>query len=79
MNELINDLKENDTIVACDLSRISRSVKDFNELVESVPMDDVFLPVFIEIHSVNHNASLGGMKNTAHHLDGGGLARAVRS
>ena len=36
LKQLINDLKENDTIVACDLSRISRSVKDFNELVEEV-------------------------------------------
>ena len=34
LKQLINDLKENDTIVACDLSRISRSVKDFNELLE---------------------------------------------
>lgn len=36
LQKLLNEIKENDTIVACELARISRSVKDFNELLDEV-------------------------------------------
>ena len=35
-NLIKNIIKENDTIVATELSRLSRSVSDFNELIETL-------------------------------------------
>lgn len=36
LTDLINKLQKEDTIVACELSRISRSVKDFNILIDEI-------------------------------------------
>lgn len=36
LTDLINKLQKDDTIVATELSRISRSVKDFNNLIDEI-------------------------------------------